>query len=512
MIKQFILLLNFIGLFLIHWYTGNVTLDEKLPSSAKAGDEFTVEVTIDKGATGGFARFQDELPEGFTAVPVESKGGDPRFDVQKFKIIWTSLPSDQELHVTYKVTVANTVATGDYTINSKFSFIADNNKQEVTGSHSIHIDGAGAVASGTGTGTGDTGTGGTTTTGTGTGTGDTGTGGTTTTGTGTGDTGTGGTTTAGTGTGTGDTGTGGTTTTGTGTGTGDAGTGTGTTSSEITIKRIVPNDMVDREFNVEIHLKKGSVSGFAKLEDELPAGCSAEPITTANADFKFEKQKVKFIWVSIPPSDAEIVVSYKVTLDPALVHDNIIFNNGKFAYIMNDAPKTDDIPMNSVTVKPTSQISSSGGGTTSTGGGTTSTGGGTTSTGGGTTSTGGGTTSTGGGTTSTGGGTTSTGGGTTIPTPQNGVVFKVQVMALHRNIGDDYFKTLGVNEPIEHEMHEGYVKYILKKSASPNYKDARDYREGVRPKIKDAWVTAYNNGKRVLCQDALMVSNQKWVP
>jgi hypothetical protein len=51
MIKQFILLLNFAGIFLVHLFTGNVTIDEKAPASVTAGTDFTVEVTINKGST-----------------------------------------------------------------------------------------------------------------------------------------------------------------------------------------------------------------------------------------------------------------------------------------------------------------------------------------------------------------------------------------------------------------------------------------------------------------------------
>src|ERR1700757_493936 len=115
MIKQFILLLNFIGLFLVHYFAGDVTIDETVPTSAKAGSEFTVEVKIHKGEIGGFARFQDELPEGFTATEIETKDAVFKFENQKVKFIWTSLPKDPEIKISYKVKVASNVS-GDKTI------------------------------------------------------------------------------------------------------------------------------------------------------------------------------------------------------------------------------------------------------------------------------------------------------------------------------------------------------------------------------------------------------------
>jgi hypothetical protein len=289
MIKQFILLLNFIGLFLVHWFAGNVTIDETAPTSAKAGSEFTVTIKINKGTTSGFARFQDELPEGFTATPLETKTADFRFESQKVKFIWTSLPSDAEFEVSYKVTVANNIS-GDKTINSKFSFIADNASQSITASHNIHID---ADPNATPVVTNNTGN-----------------------------------------------------DTGNNTGNNNPNTaGTNTVTPKDSAKpsavvsgfRVVPTDAVQGEFQVDIHLNKGSITGFAKMEEELPAGFTATPITTANADFKFDKQKVKFIWVSLPSSDKEIVLSYKVTLDPGVNGQQVI--KGLFSYIEGETPK-----------------------------------------------------------------------------------------------------------------------------------------------------------------------------
>src|SRR5687768_9216652 len=59
-------------------------------------------------------------------------------------------------------------------------------------------------------------------------------------------------------------------------------------------------------FNVEITIKKGAVSGFAKLQQELPAGLTASAGEGKGGTFTFVDQKVKFVWVSLP-ADAEFV-------------------------------------------------------------------------------------------------------------------------------------------------------------------------------------------------------------
>jgi hypothetical protein len=445
MIRQFILLLNFIGLFLVHWYTGNVTIDENVPASAKAGSEFTVEVTINKGTIAGFARFQDELPAGFTATVVDAKSADFRFENQKVKFIWTSIPADKEVKVTYKVSVASSVPTGDYQINSKFSFIADNTSQNVVGVHPIHIDGESAAVVQT-------------------------------------------TTPKDTATHTNpvtnvvtpkDT----NTSNPVNVVTNNPPKDTTKPANEVTIDRIVPQD-ASGEFVVEIHLKKGLINGFAKIEDELPSGCNAAPIKTAYSNFMFENNKVKFIWASLPPSSDELVLSYKVTMDQTVT--DFVKIRGMFSYIDGDLPQSKQIYPSTVTVRV-------GGATTNpvttnpvttnpvtTNPVTTNP-------------------------------VTTNPITNTIPNAQPGVNFKVQIMALHRNIPNSYFSNAyHISEPISIDLHEGWTKYIV--GGFDQYVAARDHREEVRGKgVVGPFVTAYNSGKRIPVQDALMIANQKWV-
>lgn len=88
----------------------------------------------------------------------------------------------------------------------------------------------------------------------------------------------------------------------------------------------------------------------------------------------------------------------------------------------------------------------------------------------------------------------------------------MQIAATHQNISDNHFKNkYSLNDKIAREMHEGWNKFTI--GGYTTYKEARDKRNVVwnNHKITDAFVTAYNNGVRVTVQEALMISNQKWI-
>lgn len=86
----------------------------------------------------------------------------------------------------------------------------------------------------------------------------------------------------------------------------------------------------------------------------------------------------------------------------------------------------------------------------------------------------------------------------------------MQIAALRNAVEADKLAVrFNINERIDQEMANGLTKYTV--GSHPEYKAARDARETIKSKgVNDAFVTAYNSGKRITVQEALMITSQKW--
>jgi len=446
-------------LFINFLLSEDVTLSIDVPTEVKAGAEFDVELTFKKGSIESFARFQQELPNGLTAQSVDPAKADFTFENQKVKLIWLRLPSDKEFKVSYRVKVDERLK-GQFDLKGLFSYIEENQRKSVNiGSPSINI----------------------------------------------------------------------------------------TPST-----RIDPNLIVDiqefqqmipiqppvsliaknvrcirqvpsmigsgNEYIVNILVNKGSTEKFAKIEEEIPEGFTAEAIQTKDAIFTFKDQKVKFLWMNLP-AEQRFVVSYKLT--PKNKQDASKLNiKGTFSFIIKDATQVIEIDQREVDLSnldpkniegiiasvPEPTFTSTGGQNTEGQPASSS--------------------------------YTETGvdGGKEIPVkyqkiqdkvrtsaqkpidlkpyllePEKGVYYRVQIAAGHKPVDiKRYFKKYKISEEIRTEEHEGWYKYSV--GSFNAYKEARDYRVNLwsATTIDDAFVAAYNNGKRITVQEALMITNQKW--
>lgn len=81
---------------------------------------------------------------------------------------------------------------------------------------------------------------------------------------------------------------------------------------------------------VTVNINKGEVTGFAKLQLEIPAGLTARAIKKSGASFTFSGQKAKFIWMTLPDTQ-EVEVEYELEADINASGSKVI--EGQFSYI-----------------------------------------------------------------------------------------------------------------------------------------------------------------------------------
>ena len=487
------LILGIISLLMLFGLVGDpVSLSLNMPDSAQSNSEFLVEVTIKKGDIEGFARFQQKLPDGFKAVARQTANGDFSFVDQKVKIQWMKVPYDQELVVSYAIQVDPGIAAGNYTFGGSFSYIMDNSVQVanldnksltiITDETSQNLANQPTMVIQKG-------------------------------------------------------------------------------DVQVNLKTVdcirqKPYLNSDNEVIINLLVNKGSLNGFGKIQEQIPVGYRAESIKSKNSIFTYKNHIVKFLWMNMPNNsgDDNFVVSYKL-IPEGEIPDEEFQIIGTFSYAESDRTKTINIaernvdlerddeeslvqqaptepeepttpiasytpaPEPTYTYEPTSQPE-----TTSPANQTVSSQTPSTSTtvsepvyASNTQST---STSTPSYTPSTQTSTTPTQPSrpyratvedmTDVPSPEQGVAFRVQIAAGHKLVGKNYFKRLNITDQVQVEIHNGWNKYTVGNFSE--YKDARDYRVYVwnNTPIHDAFVSAYNNGMRITVQEALMIANQKW--
>ncbi len=436
----------------------DVAVNLGVPSTVNAGAEFDVEVTLQKGNIESFARFQQDLPNGLTAQAVDPASANFSFENQKVKIIWLKLPADQEVKVLYRLRVDERLK-GEFDLNGVFSYIEDNQRKSViVKSPSIIIKQSSRI---------------------------------------------------------------------------DPNLivdikdfqemvpvqpPISLVAKNVKCVRQVPTLVGDNnEYVVNILVNKGSTEKFAKIEEDVPQGFKAEAIQTKDAIFTFKDQKVKFLWMNLPP-EQRFVVSYKlIPINKAETKQLAL--KGTFSFIINEATQVIDITQKDVDLSnldpknlegiiaslPVQAMTSTGQGDSGL---------------------------------PTSNSYTEAGadGGKEIAVkyqkiedkksfvssrkidmkpfmlePEKGVYFRVQIAAGHRPVDiKNYFKKYKLPKEIRTEEHEGWFKYSV--GSFNDYKEARDYRVNLwkTTSIADAFVAAYNNGKRITVQEALMITNQKW--
>jgi len=89
-------------------------------------------------------------------------------------------------------------------------------------------------------------------------------------------------------------------------------------------------------FTVTVTIKKGSLTDYSRFSQDLPLGLAATNVSSPNADFSFDEQRVRIIWLKLPEAN-EVKVSYLVSVDARLKGDFTL--GGVFAYVVADERK-----------------------------------------------------------------------------------------------------------------------------------------------------------------------------
>lgn len=89
--------------------------------------EYTVNLKIKKGATKGFARYSDDLPETLTAKSSKTDGSSFSVADGKIKFVWVNVPDKEELEIAYSITSSSPL---QLILNGEYSFLEENQSKK----------------------------------------------------------------------------------------------------------------------------------------------------------------------------------------------------------------------------------------------------------------------------------------------------------------------------------------------------------------------------------------------
>lgn len=111
----------------------------------------------------------------------------------------------------------------------------------------------------------------------------------------------------------------------------------------VKVTQIVPLSCKSGEkCTIEIEIDKQGIEGFARIQQVLPDGFTATLLQDAGSDFAFDKQKVSFIWLSIPATPV-IRVAYQISVNPG-ISGSVTLTDGVFSYILDNKIQKAPIP------------------------------------------------------------------------------------------------------------------------------------------------------------------------
>jgi hypothetical protein len=96
-----------------------------------AQGDYIVNILVNKNITRQFAKIEEDVPEGFTAVAIDAKDAIFTFKEQKVKFLWMNLPTEPYFTVSYRLIPKNQSKLPAPVINGAFSYLVEENTVSV---------------------------------------------------------------------------------------------------------------------------------------------------------------------------------------------------------------------------------------------------------------------------------------------------------------------------------------------------------------------------------------------
>ncbi len=278
--KKLILLTVFVLLFpFLPGEAQNVSIKVSMPEKGVAGERIPVKVVIHKGDYSDFARFRQVLPNGFDVRPVETSNSDFTLKNGELNFIWLKLPQEKTVTLTYDL-IPDIHLRGVFEITGLFSYISGQERQEVeVPLQTIEITPSPEEA-----------------------------------------------------------GTQGSAGVVTGAGAEMSGSGMKAPPGPVAFRGQPVKDPAGKGWIIHLIVNRGPLEKLGRLEEIIPQGYLPENIDGNGAIFSYRNGLVKYIWMTFP-RDTVFEVSYKLVPQEGTSPDTPPVLSGYFSFMKDDASK-----------------------------------------------------------------------------------------------------------------------------------------------------------------------------
>jgi len=128
MIKYLFILLSSFSVAIMNYIDmSDVEITHNIPDVLVPGEVYDIDIAINKGDIGGFAKLQITIPNGINVKAVETQNSSFTYKSNVIKNIWMKVPEESEILLSYKFEVSPEFR-GSANIEGKFVFIMDNER------------------------------------------------------------------------------------------------------------------------------------------------------------------------------------------------------------------------------------------------------------------------------------------------------------------------------------------------------------------------------------------------